>query len=86
MDKGQVELLQELIFKTHEEIVIIRGCLTDIRSDLAFHIARTNQLEDRTEVIEKELKWLHKQVFLVHGAIGLVSLIALLAGIVKSLS
>lgn len=59
--------------------------LADIKADLAFHISRTNQLEDRAEITERELKALNRQVALVHGAIALIALVGSVVSIYKSL-
>jgi predicted nuclease with TOPRIM domain len=87
-----MDLLKDLVIKTHEELIDIRKDIGEIKEDLAFHIARTNQLENRAEVIEKEfeesrkdIKKLLKQVNMAHGAIALVGLLGTMLALYKAI-
>lgn len=88
-----MDLLKELVIKTQEDVGEIRKDIGEIKKDLAFHIARTNQLEDRADLLEnhftdsrEDIKKLLKQMNMAHGAIALIGLLAAIAGIIKSLN
>jgi len=63
-DRDQLEIL----FDLHKELAIIREHMGEVRTDLRVHIKRT-------AIIETELKFIHRQVWLAHGAIGLLALL-----------
>lgn len=71
------ELMEQLLLKMHEDISAIKQDQAAIKVDLKEHMRRT-------AIIETELKYLHKQVFIAHGAISLVSFLAIIAGIYKT--
>jgi septal ring factor EnvC (AmiA/AmiB activator) len=82
------ELKDQILLDTHKEVAIIKASIAEIRTDLKEHIRRTGAVESRIEQVEgqtnNELKNLNRQVSMVHGALALVSLIAILAGIYKA--
>lgn len=73
------ELMEQLLFKMHEDLSVIKQDQSAIKVDLKEHMRRT-------AVIETEVKYLHKQIFIAHGAISFVSFVAILAGIYKAFS
>ncbi len=68
----------KLILELHKESAIIRETMAEVKADLREHMKRT-------AIIETELKWLHRQVWIAHGAIGLIGIIGGLTGLIKML-
>ena len=71
------KLMTNLLLDVHKDVGHIREDIGEIKGDLRTHIKRTDMLES-------EVKWIHRQVWLVHGALGLVSLVAILAAIYRN--
>ena len=71
------ELMEQLLLKMHEDLSIVKQDQAAVKVDLKEHMRRT-------AVIETEVKYLHKQIFIAHGAISFISLIALIASIYKA--
>lgn len=82
------ELKDQIILDTHKEVAKITAAIAEIKTDLKEHIRRTGAVEARIEDVEedsnKKLEALNRQVYMVHGALGLISIIAILVGIYKS--
>lgn len=84
------ELKDQILLDTHKEVAVIKAAIAEIKVDLKEHIRRTGAAEARIEQVDtdtnKSLNKLFRQVWMVHGALGLVSLVAVIAGIYKALS
>ena len=63
------DLIKRLLLDIHGQMPQIESRLGSIEADLATHIKRT-------ELLEVEVKYLHKQVNIAHGAIALVTFAA----------
>lgn len=75
MDQEIFELLLDL----HKEVAIVRNDQGAMKEDLKEHIKRTNLLEAELKRIhDNDISWLKKNVYLVYGAIGFVTLVATL--------
>lgn len=66
----------ELLLDLHKDLSITREHLAEIKTDLKEHMKRT-------AILETELKFIHKQIWLAHGAIGLLSVLATIAALFK---
>lgn len=64
-------LERQLLIEIHSQMPEIANRLGAIEADLAHHIKRT-------ELLEGEVKYLHKQVNLAHGAIALISFVVMI--------
>lgn len=60
------ELERKLLLDIHAALPVISERLGAIEADLAYHIKRT-------ELLETEVKYLHKQINIAHGAIALLT-------------
>lgn len=82
------ELKDQILLDMHKEVAKITSSIAEIKVDLREHIRRTGAVEARIEDVEedsnKKLEALNRQVYMVHGALGLISVIAIIAGIYKS--
>ena len=65
MDSKQFEILLSM----HKDLATMNADIAEMKADLREHMRRTN-------IIETELKWLHRQVWIAHGAIALVAFAA----------
>ena len=65
------DLERRLLLDIHAEMPKISSRLGSIEADLATHMKRT-------EILEEETKYLHKQINLAHGGILLISFAAAL--------
>ena len=69
----------ELLLELLKDVAAIKAHQMEIKDDLKLHMKRTAQ-------VETELKYLHRQINLAHGAIAFITIIGVLAGIVKTFS
>lgn len=76
MDRGNKD--RDLALEILKDVTIIREDIAAIKADVRVHIKRT-------DIIETEIKWLHRQVWVAHGAIALVGFVALLVSIYRAL-
>lgn len=75
--EGQQVNAMELLLELLKESSANTAHIIEIKEDLKLHMKRTAQ-------VETELKYLHRQVNLAHGAIALITLAGVVAGIVKA--
>lgn len=68
----------EILIELTKESAATQAHIMEIKEDLKHHMKRTAQ-------VETELKYLHRQINLAHGAIALITLAGVVAGIVKAL-
>lgn len=74
MDNSQLEIILDI----HKELSIMREHMGEVRADLREHIKRT-------AIIETEVKFLHKQIWLAHGALALLTLVGTVIVVYKQL-
>lgn len=88
--QNETEFKDKLLLDTHKDVAIIMASIAEIKADLKEHIRRTGAAESKIEALEtstgNELKSLNRAVNMVHGALALISLIGIIAGIYKTLS
>lgn len=89
MDENQAKLFT-LLIDIHDKIGTIRSDISKIETDLKEHMRRTAVAEDRIEAAERELSKkiavLQKGHYMVQGAILLLSLLGIVAGIYNHIS
>ena len=61
-------LNDKLLLDMHQQTGIIREHIAGIQTDIKEHIRRTN-------IIEAELKWVQRQIWVAHGAILIIGAI-----------
>jgi phosphatidylserine/phosphatidylglycerophosphate/cardiolipin synthase-like enzyme len=71
-------IVKELLLDLHKDFAVLKADMAAIKEDLKYHIKRTDTLE-------AEVKWMHRQMNMVHGAIALVAFLGTLAGMYKSI-
>lgn len=69
--------LTQILLELVKESAATSAHVLEIKEDLKLHMKRTAQ-------VETEVKYLHRQVNLAHGAIALITLVGIIAGIVKA--
>ncbi len=69
----------DLILDIHKDLGIMKEHMGELRADMRTHIKRTDQ-------VETELKYLHKQISIAHGGIALVGLAGSIFTLIKYLS
>lgn len=67
------ELMKEILLDVHRGIGILGNDVAAIKVDLREHMKRTAMLET-------EMKWIHKQIWIAHGAIIVVTMLGSLIG------
>jgi hypothetical protein len=72
-NKTQLEILLDIL----KQMAVMNASIARIEVDVANHIKRTN-------IIETEVKYLHRQINIAQGAIALISLIAIIVSILKA--
>lgn len=78
MHEQDAEILKELMLDMVKGNAVIMSDISAIKSDLKEHMRRT-------ATAEAEIKYLHRQVNIAHGAIGLISFIGILVAIYKNI-
>lgn len=71
-NRNDIELLLDL----HKELAVTREHMAEVRADLREHIKRT-------AIIETELKFIHKQIWLAHGAVALLGILGTIISVFK---
>lgn len=66
----------DLILDIHKDLAVMTAHMAEIKADMRTHIKRTDQ-------VEVEVKYLHKQINLAHGAIALVGFAITLYAVLK---
>lgn len=79
MHDQDAEILKELMLDMIKAQAVIQADQASMKTDLREHMRRTATLET-------EVKFLHKQVNIAHGAIGLITLLGVIASIYRALS
>jgi len=64
----------ELLFQIVSKLAAVEAHQAEIKDDLKHHMKRTAQ-------VEAELKYLHRQINLAHGAIALIGFVITLIGL-----
>lgn len=75
MSTHQINIIEILLDQT-KELAAISAHQVEMKEDLRQHMKRTVQ-------VEVELKYLHRQINLAHGAIALIVLAGTVASLVK---
>jgi hypothetical protein len=79
-----------LLIDIHDKIGTVRSDISKIEADIREHIRRTAIAEARIEAAERELSskiaTLQKGHYMVQGALALITLIGVIAGIYSHLS
>ena len=87
MDKT---LIEKTLLDISKEQSATTVCIKEIQKDLKYHIKRTDQNEISIDVLEKEQqaesRYTRKHIYIVKGAIGLLVLIGIIAGILARLN
>lgn len=79
MHEQDAEIIKELMLDLVKGQAVIQADLAAVKADVKEHMRRT-------AIAETEIKYLHKQVNVAHGAIALVSFVGIVLGIVKGLA
>lgn len=77
MDDKRLERIEKKLDDSNEHLASIDVTLAMQHESLRVHIKRTNKLED-------ELKPIRRHVYMVQGGMALLSLLGIIAGILKS--
>lgn len=75
----------EVLLKLLDQQSEIKVNLAEIKVDLKEHMRRTALLESRVEILAQQDEKLNRQVYLVHGGLGLIAIVGTLIGIVIGL-
>ena len=76
MHQQDAEILKELMLDMVKAIAKVESRLSSIEGNVKEHMRRT-------AIAEAEIKFLHRQVNLAHGAIALVSFLGVILGVMK---
>jgi hypothetical protein len=71
---GDSELLKEILLDLHRSMGSVTANLAEVKADLREHMKRTAMLES-------EIKWIHRQIWIAHGAIALLGILGTLVGV-----
>jgi hypothetical protein len=77
---------EEKLDKVVDCMVEIKTTLAGQASDLKYHIKRTDLLDESIKTIREDLKPVQAHVLMVHGALKLIGMIALVATIIEGFS
>ena len=75
-NKQDIDII-DIILDIHKDMSTTKSDMAYIKADLREHMKRTAQME-------VEVKYLHRQVNLAHGAVALITLAGVIAGIFKA--
>lgn len=68
------ELMKEILLDVHRGMGILGNDVAAMKADLREHMKRT-------AILETEIKWIHRQIWIAHGAIALFGVIGTAAGV-----
>jgi hypothetical protein len=71
---GDSELLKEILLDLHRSMGSVTANLAEVKADLREHMKRTAMLES-------EIKWIHRQIWIAHGAIALLGILGTFVGV-----
>lgn len=72
------ELLKEILLDINKEVGKASADISAIKTDLREHMRRT-------AILETEIKWLHRQVWIAHGAILFLGFLGALIALLKNI-
>lgn len=74
-----------LLLEMYKELGVIKSDVTKIEANLAEHMRRTAIAENRLDKTDKKYASLQKSYYMVQGALALVTIIGVVAGIYNHL-
>jgi predicted S18 family serine protease len=81
----KLEQIEVKVDKLDERLDTIEKVLIKQEKNIEIHILRTNLLEESVDLLRQEMRPIEKHVHYMHGALKLVGIISLLAGIAAAI-
>lgn len=77
--------VEDILLKLLDQQADIKAHMAEVKADLREHMRRTSILEVEIANLRGQDEKLHRQVYLVHGGLGLVALVGTIVGIILGL-
>lgn len=68
--------IEALIIDIHKDLAVVKADIAALKADMRTHIKRT-------DILETEVKYARRHVYMVQGAVALLSVIATIVSIYK---